>query len=222
MCLGLKTQIEYDAKNLKCLGELGVKEMEGLIEEMLITAEEFIEESTTTDKESGSVEGSPPSTDEGRRVEPVLQDQHKQGGSTEPKPIRQVNWADMSDEEDELYTLTKKIENDVFLKTKKSLMEFRRSASKNHGSRQWPSNWKDAVHDEDGGYDMFGRRTHDGRAALRRELMKLAYTDSGAWAQDDVSGVELDPELMKKAREVEMTFFRKMAVYTRVPERCRR
>ena len=34
---------------------------------------------------------------------------------------------------------------------------------------------------------------------------------------DDVSGVALDPELVKEAREVEMTFFRMMKVYTRVP-----
>ena len=34
---------------------------------------------------------------------------------------------------------------------------------------------------------------------------------------DDVSGVAYVPELGKEAREVEMTFFRRMKVYTRVP-----
>ena len=213
MCLGLDDQLKYDAKNLKCLGELNIVEMENLIGEMLVTAEEYMEDATATE----SVEGSPPSTDEGRRVEPELQDEHTQGGSTEPKLVRQVSWADMLEEEEEVNELRKKIEHDMFIKTKRSLMEIRQSSGRGHGHKQWPAHWKDAVHDEDGGYDMFGRRTQDGRATLRRELMKLAYADTGDWAQDDVSGVALDPELVKKAREVEMTFFRKMVVYTRVP-----
>ena len=54
----------------------------------------------------------------------------------------------------------------------------------------------------------------DGRATLKHELAKLAFADGTEWAQDDVSGVELDPEPVKQAREVEMTFFRKMQVYT--------
>ena len=63
---------------------------------------------------------------------------------------------------------------------------------------------------------MFGRRTQDGRLTPKQELSKLAFADGREWAQDDVSGVDLDPELVKHAREVEMTFFRKMQVYTRV------
>jgi hypothetical protein len=46
---------------------------------------------------AGSVEGSPPSTDEGRRAGPALQDQHRQGGPAKSKPI--VAWADLSDGE---------------------------------------------------------------------------------------------------------------------------
>ena len=52
---------------------------------------------------------------------------------------------------------------------------------------------------------------------LKQELAKLAFADSTEYAQDDVSGVELDPELVKQAREGDMTFFRKMQVYTRGP-----
>ena len=63
---------------------------------------------------------------------------------------------------------------------------------------------------------MFGRRIQDGRATLKHELAKLAFADGTESAQDDVSGVELDPELLKQAREVEMTFLWKMQVYTRV------
>ena len=64
---------------------------------------------------------------------------------------------------------------------------------------------------------MFGRRTQDGRAVLRQELAKLAFSGGDEWAVDDVSEVLLDPELAKEARELEMTFFRNMQVYTRVP-----
>ena len=69
---------------------------------------------------------------------------------------------------------------------------------------------------------MFGRRTQDGRATLKHELAKLAFADGVEWAQDDVSGVELDPKLVKEAREVEMAFFRKMQVYTREPRAMQR
>ena len=76
--------------------------------------------------------------------------------------------------------------------------------------------------DEDGGNDMFGRRTQDGRVTLKHEQAKLAFADDAEQAQDDVSGVELDHELVKQAREVEMTFFRKMQVCTRVPRAMQR
>ena len=69
---------------------------------------------------------------------------------------------------------------------------------------------------------MFGRRTQDGRATLKHELAKLAVDDWNDWAQDDVSSVDLDPEPVKQAREVEMAFFRKMQVYTRVPRAMQR
>ena len=78
------------------------------------------------------------------------------------------------------------------------------------------------MHDEDGGFDMFGRRTQDGRATLKHELAKLAFADGTEWAQDDMSGVEFDPELVKQAREVEMTFLRKLQVYNRVPRAMQR
>ena len=59
MCRGLKDQMAYDAKGLKCLGELSRKEMEGLVRDMVETAANFIEESIT-DETSGSHGDSPP------------------------------------------------------------------------------------------------------------------------------------------------------------------
>ena len=48
-------------------------------------------------------------------------------------------------------------------------------------------------------------------------LEKLALADGSGLAQDSVSAVELDHELGKEAREVEVTFFRKTKAYARVP-----
>ena len=117
----------------------------------------------------------------------------------------------------ELHILREKIEADMIAKTRSALMELRATKEFDRPPPRWPRHWKDLLHDEDGGHDMFGRRTQDGRATLKQELAKLAFADGREWAQDDVSGVELDPELVKQAREVEMSFFRRMKVYTRVP-----
>ena len=65
-------------------------------------------------------------------------------------------------------------------------------------SKKWPSHWKDLLHDEDGGYYMFGRRTHDGRPTLKDELANIAFADGAEWAQDDVSGANLLPSLSSR------------------------
>ena len=149
-------------------------------------------------------------TDDGRRAEEHDQEAAKQ--SSEPKPAsrerRHIRWADIEDNEKEL--------ND-FKQAKKALMELKNSRGQCDWSNQVPGHWKDLVHDEDGGYDMFGRRAQDGRLQLKQELAKLAFANGKEWAQDDVSGVELDPKMVREARKVEMTFFKKMKVYTRVP-----
>ena len=124
-----------------------------------------------------------------------------------------VSWAYHRDEDQELHILREKIEKDMIDEPRKAIMQI----NANKPAARWPDHWKDPVHGEDAGYDMFGRRTQDGRIILKQELSKLAFANGREWAQDDVSGVELDPELVKQAREVKMTFFRKMQVYTRVP-----
>ena len=52
---------------------------------------------------------------------------------------------------------------------------------------------------------------------LRGMLAKLSTKDGITTATYDVSGVDLDPDLMAKARMVELQFFDKMHVYDRVP-----
>ena len=84
-----------------------------------------------------------------------------------------------------LHILQEKVEKDMVDKTWKAIMQINVSKP----TTRWPDHRKDLVHDEDGGYDMFGRRTQDGRFTLKQELAKLAFVDRRAWAQNDVSGV---------------------------------
>ena len=157
-----------------------------------------------------------------------------------PKPISQrsrVSWADEADEEkeenkthlirekereNEIHILRQQIEKDMFTKTKKQIMSMKEASKTNRRIGPWPRHWRDLVHDDDGGMDMFGRRPQNGVNTLKNELAKLAFSHGNEWAQDDVSGVELDPELVKGARKVEMTFFKSMKVYTRVPRAMQR
>ena len=56
-------------------------------------------------------------------------------------------------------------------KTQKALMHLKSDDNWSKPSNKWPEHWKDLLHDEDGGCDMFGRRTQDGRATLKHELI---------------------------------------------------
>ena len=58
-CKGLREQIEYDAKGLKCFGELSKKEAEDLIRDMVETAKDFIDEDIA-DETAGSHGDLPP------------------------------------------------------------------------------------------------------------------------------------------------------------------
>ena len=157
-------------------------------------------------------------TDEGRQAG-GQKDEDAHRHSPQPKPISRVRWADLADEE-EKQLLTRRIEEDLRYRTHKQLMELSEERSR---SKPWPKHWKDILHDEDGGHDLFGRRTpQDGRELLKSTLAKLGLHNGMEYASDDVTGVELDPKLMKEAREVEMTFFKKMVVYTRVPRSMQR
>ena len=41
MCLGLKDQIEYDAKGMMCLGELNIQELDLMLKGMIDTVEDL-------------------------------------------------------------------------------------------------------------------------------------------------------------------------------------
>ena len=70
----------------------------------------------------------------------------------------------------------------------------------------FPRHWKDGLHDENGGDPI-----------MDEELLRLGVKDGRAWATDDVSGASLDPVKVKETRAVEMDYFRRMRVYTKVP-----
>ena len=89
----------------------------------------------------------------------------------------------------------------------------REIAKKTTAGVRWPDHWLDPVHEEDGGCDKFGLRPQAGIEILREELDALVFRDGIAVAKDDVTGAELVPELVKKARAEEMTYFKKMQVY---------
>ena len=64
---------------------------------------------------------------------------------------------------------------------------------------------------------MLGENPQNGQSLLRGMLAKLSSKEGIDWATDDVSGVELNPEMVKEARRTEIKFFDDMHVYDRAP-----
>ena len=81
----------------------------------------------------------------------------------------------------------------------------------------YSQSWVDSVHEGDGGYDLIGPKPQDGRDMLERELMVLRQNGGEQSAWDDVTGAELDPDLVKAARAEEMAYFKAMNAFERVP-----
>ena len=69
---------------------------------------------------------------------------------------------------------------------------------------EWPDEWMDRLHEEEGGMDKFGVRMTDGREHLKREVGSMMMREGMAEAWDDVSGAWLDPALVAEARRTEM------------------
>ena len=69
----------------------------------------------------------------------------------------------------------------------------------------WNETWKDKVH-------------HEGLDDKKAYIDQLSNNIDDDWAKDDVTGMPLDPALVREARRVEMTFFKNMKVYTIVVE----
>ena len=80
-----------------------------------------------------------------------------------------------------------------------------------------PGHWQDTVHEEDGGCDDRGTRPQHGIDILKCELDALTFKNGNAMAKDDVTGTELVPGLVRKARDEEIAYFIKRGVYEIVP-----
>ena len=81
----------------------------------------------------------------------------------------------------------------------------------------WPEHWEDCMHEPDGGLDVVGPRPQRGIELLRSELDALVMRDGLTYAKDDVTGVELLPDGVKRARQEEMVYFKTLGVYKVVP-----
>ena len=81
----------------------------------------------------------------------------------------------------------------------------------------WSEHWIDNVHEHGGGVYLFGGRVRNGVAEMRNEMSALYDRQGMPEAWDDMNNVFLDPAMVVAAREVEMSFFKKLGVYKRVP-----
>ena len=68
-----------------------------------------------------------------------------------------------------------------------------------------------------GGDDAIGTRPQNEQLLLRQEVDALLSKDGITEAWDDVSGKSLKPELVAEARRLDMEYFERMKVYSRVP-----
>ena len=69
-----------------------------------------------------------------------------------------------------------------------------------------PVDWCDEQHEENESDEL-----------LAHEFALLRVREGHEWAWDDTTGAELDPELVKRAMQLEMEYFHSMGVYEKVP-----
>ena len=81
----------------------------------------------------------------------------------------------------------------------------------------WPEHWVDPIHEFDGHGVSVEGEDRTGEELLLKEVNALYVQHGIETAVDDVSGSWLDPAAVKRGRDVEMTFFKNMQVYERVP-----
>ena len=73
-----------------------------------------------------------------------------------------------------------------------------------------PKHWRDDWHERDG----IGKTAGDWSDELARRMQSI---DKAGTVRDDVTGEELDANLVKAARATEMEYFRSKKVYFKVP-----
>ena len=82
---------------------------------------------------------------------------------------------------------------------------------------EWSVHWVDNVHEHDGGSDDQGTRPSDGVAEMKRQMSALYENNGMPEAWDDMNNVFLEPDKVIAARGEEMSFFKELGVYRRVP-----
>ena len=73
------------------------------------------------------------------------------------------------------------------------------------------------MHEHDGGNDDHGTRPCDGFAEMKRQMSALYENNGMPEVWDDTNNVFLKPDKVAAARAEEMSFFKKLGVYRRVP-----
>ena len=97
------------------------------------------------------------------------------------------------------------------------MCRFRWTTATRSPAGAWPDHWLDPIHEYDG-HDVDGScESRAGEDWLVGELGALYAQHGVEYAVDDVSGAALDPEAVRKGRQVEMDYFSGMRVYDRVP-----
>ena len=82
---------------------------------------------------------------------------------------------------------------------------------------EWSTRWFDHVHEHDGGSGEHGTRPCDGVAEIQGQVSALYDNNGMPEAWDDMNNVFLEPDMVAAARAEEMSFFKKLGVYRRVP-----
>ena len=80
----------------------------------------------------------------------------------------------------------------------------------------WPKDWVDTIHEEEGGDDQHGVRPQRGVEVLKEAMYALVCKNTMWTAWDDVTNVQLNVDDVKAARALEMQYFEKLGVYDRV------
>ena len=81
---------------------------------------------------------------------------------------------------------------------------------------EWKKGWIDHMHEPEGGCDMHGDKEREGVNEMKEQMSSLYERQGLPQAWDDVTGVFLDADKVREAREEEMAFFKKLVVDKRV------
>ena len=87
-----------------------------------------------------------------------------------------------------------------------------------HIAGDWPAHWVDPMHEEDGSDDHFRAFPQRGIEILQSQQDALNFRGGIACAQEDVSGQESIPELVRAARGYKMSYVKKLGVHEVMPK----